>query len=224
MFSRSIRHVLSFGLVPAFAIGLSLGLSTGCEDKPAPAKAPPAPAGTPAPGTPAEPPSKAAQGLNVVTQGTEVAAETNKAAGADTTAAPPATPPPEGKMGEEEGSEIAYAYSPIGKRDPFRSLFEQLKREEGNQQLTELQLFEIDQLKLVAIVSRIATPYAMVEDPNAKGHTLTRGTLIGKNWGRITEISPDCITIKEEYRDYTGRKVVNKVPVCLPKSDDLKLD
>ncbi len=168
-------------------------------------------------------PSKAATGLNVLTKGT-----------VEGTQPPPAgeeTPPPapadtaDKPAGEgEDVSEIAYAYSPIGKRDPFRSLFDQLQREEQNQQLTELQHFELDQLKLVAIVSRIATPYAMVEDPSGKGHTLTRGTLIGKNWGRVAQIKPDCVVIKEEYRDYTGRKVTNTTPKCLPKPDELKVD
>ncbi len=123
----------------------------------------------------------------------------------------------------DEASEIAYAYSPIGKRDPFRSLFEDRVIKDPEQR-TELQTYEVDQLKLVAVVSRIATPYAMVEDPSGKGHTLTRGTLIGKNWGRIAEINPECVVIKEEYRDYTGRKVTNKVPMCLPKPKELKLD
>lgn len=124
----------------------------------------------------------------------------------------------------EEEPDIAYAYSPIGKRDPFRSLFEEIGSERSSEQLTELQRYEIDQLKLVAIVSRIATPYAMVEDPEGKGHSLTRGTLIGKNWGRISAIGANCITVKEEYRDYTGRKVTNTSEKCLPKQEDLKLD
>ena len=170
---------------------------------------------------PAEPPSKAATGLNVLTQGSIEGTQTPPPVEAPP---PPAAeaPPPAGEG--EDVSEIAYAYSPIGKRDPFRSLFDQLQREEQNQQLTELQKFEIDQLKLVAIVSRIATPYAMVEDPAGKGHTLTRGTLIGKNWGRVAQIKPDCVIIKEEYRDYTGRKVTNKTDKCLPKPDELKVD
>ena len=62
------------------------------------------------------------------------------------------------------------------------------------------------------------------DDPDSKGHTLTRGTLIGKNWGRVAEINQDCVVIKEEYRDYTGRKVTNKTPMCLPKPQELKLD
>ena len=125
----------------------------------------------------------------------------------------------------EEESEAAYAYSPIGKRDPFRSLLDEIQDEDDEGQLTELQGFELDQLRLVAIVSRTATPYAMVEDPNQKGHTLTRGTLIGKNWGRVAQITPECVVIKEEYRDYTGRKVTNKTSMCLPKPlVELKLD
>ncbi|MBX2811175.1 MAG: pilus assembly protein PilP [Myxococcales bacterium] len=120
--------------------------------------------------------------------------------------------------------EVAYVYSPIGKRDPFRSIYDEFQQDTENEQLTELQKFELDQLKLVAIVSRIATPYAMVEDPDGKGHTLTRGKLIGKNWGRVSQITPDCVVIKEEYRDYTGRRVTNQTNMCIPKPSELGLE
>ena len=125
---------------------------------------------------------------------------------------------------EEDTPELAYAYSPIGKRDPFRSFFEEFQTDSNSADLTELQKFEVDQLKLVAVVTGRATPYAMVEDPNHKGHTLTRGTLIGKNWGRVSKINADCVVIKEEYRDYTGRKVTNTISMCLPQAEELKLD
>ena len=186
--------------------GAFLVASVACEDTPKPPKAA----------------SKAAAGLKVLAQGSD-------ALGNGNAAKPPPPPPPppaanDGEGGDEDVAEIAYAYSPIGKRDPFRSLFAQVRDDEGGQQLTELQKFEIDQLRLVAIVSRIATPYAMVEDPSSKGHTLTRGTLIGKNWGRVAQINGECVVIKEEYRDYTGRKVTNKTDMCLPKPPELKLD
>ncbi len=167
---------------------------------------------------PAAPPSKAAQGLQILTQGSDGAAVPPPAE-----APPPAAPPSEGAATEAE-ADSAYAYSPIGKRDPFRSLFDQLQREDQGQILTELQKFELDQLRLVAIISRVAAPYAMVEDPSGKGHTLTRGILIGKNWGRVAQITPECVVIKEEYRDYTGRKVTNNSSICLPKPQELKLD
>ncbi|NJK89764.1 MAG: pilus assembly protein PilP, partial [Myxococcales bacterium] len=124
---------------------------------------------------------------------------------------------------EEEAGEIPYAYSPIGSADPFRNLFD-VEEARNEDELTELQRFELDQLRLVAVVSRIATPYAMVEDPQGKGHTLTRGTLIGKNWGQVAQIREDCVVVREEYRDYTGRKVTNRTSLCLPKPEDLKLD
>lgn len=187
-------------LLPALALGLMVA---ACEDDPPPKK--PAGAG--------------AAGLKILTQGSAAPAGPTGATGAKTETPPPA--PAEGG-GDDDIAEIAYAYSPIGKRDPFRSLFDQLQREEGSEKLRELQKFELDQLKLVAIVSRIATPYAMVEDPENKGHTLTRGTLIGKNWGRVAQINPECVVIKEEYRDYTGRKVTNRTSMCLPKFEEIQ--
>jgi type IV pilus assembly protein PilP len=140
----------------------------------------------------------------------------------ETVPAEAASDPAPDALGDIE--EATYAYSPIGKRDPFRSLYGEELLDASAEQLTELQRFEVDQLNLVAIISRIPTPYAMVEDPNGKGHTLTRGTLIGKNWGRVAEISGQCVVVKEEYRDYTGRKVTNRFPICLPKPEELKLD
>lgn len=124
----------------------------------------------------------------------------------------------------DDAPEVAYAYSPIGKRDPFRSFFEEFQQEAADEDLTALQLYEVDQLRLVAVITGRATPYAMVVDPNQTGHTLTRGTLIGKNWGRVASITEECVIIKEEYRDYTGRKVTNTISMCLPKEDELKLD
>lgn len=185
------------------AVGVFALLASACDDTP----------------PPPAPPGAGAQGLAILTQGSEAAAGAAEEV-------PEAPPPPTGEAGApgEESSDLAYAYSPIGKRDPFRSLFDQLQREESGPPLTELQRFEIDQLRLVAIISRIATPYAMVEDPRSKGHTLTRGTLIGKNWGRVAQINPECVVIKEEYRDYTGRKVTNNTSMCLPKPAELKLD
>ena len=152
-------------------------------------------------------------------------AETAPRPGTPTGAAAPAPAAPAPALTNSvEDDEIAYVYSPIGKRDPFRSIYDEFQQDSGNEQLTELQKFELDQLKLVGIVSRLATPYAMVEDPDGKGHTLTRGKLIGKNWGRVSQITADCVVIKEEYRDYTGRKVTNKTDMCIPKPADLELE
>lgn len=117
-----------------------------------------------------------------------------------------------------------YSYSPIGKRDPFRSLFEDLGKGEDEEERTPLEQFELDQLKLVGIVSRIATPYALVEDPQGKGHTLRRGTLIGRNRGRVSQIKPECVVIRERYSTYSGKTATNETEICLPKPAELNLD
>ncbi|MBI4821592.1 MAG: pilus assembly protein PilP [Deltaproteobacteria bacterium] len=134
----------------------------------------------------------------------------------------PALPPPEPELEAPSFEEYptedpleVRVYEPIGKRDPFRSIFETVRTEPEN--VAVLQRFELDQLRLTAVVSGIAQPYAMVEDPDGLGHTVTRGVLIGKNWGRVQSIYESCVTVKEEYRDYTGRKVENKVELCLPE-------
>lgn len=179
--------------------------------------------GSPPP-APTPPPKggNAAKGLAVLTKGTAGTPEAGQPAADGDVTAPAPTDGDEAQT--EDTSEVPYAYSPIGKRDPFRNLFDQLQQDEAAQELTELQRFELDQLRLVAVVSRISTPYAMVEDPSGKGHTLTRGTLIGKNWGQVSQVREDCVVINEEYRDYTGRKVTNKTSLCLPKPEELKLD
>jgi hypothetical protein len=40
----------------------------------------------------------------------------------------------------------------------------------------------------------------------------------------VAQIRPDCVVVREEYRDYTGRKVTNRTSLCLPKPEELKVD
>jgi len=164
------------------------------------------------------PPGNAARGLNRLTGGGATGEPEPEPEPA------PAAAPQDGVRATADDGEVPYAYSPIGKRDPFRNIFNREGPQLSEQELTELQKFELDQLRLVAIVSRIPTPFAMVEDPTSKGHTLVRGTLIGKNWGQVSQIKENCVVVREEYRDYTGRKVTNRTPLCLPEPEELKLD
>ena len=71
--------------------------------------------------------------------------------------------------------------------------------QEEQENLTELQRFELDKLKLVAVVVGTATPMAMVEDPAGKGHTVKIGTLVGKRFGQVKHIRRGEIVVQEEY-------------------------
>jgi type IV pilus assembly protein PilP len=134
-------------------------------------------------------------------------------------AAKPAAPTPTPSVEREERP--IYSYNPIGKRDPFE-VFALTDTVRPDVPLTPLQRFSIDQLKLVGIIWGISNPRAMVEDPGGKGHVLKRGTLIGRNWGKVSRIKQDEVIIAEEYRDIDGRLVVNEISLKLPKPKELE--
>jgi type IV pilus assembly protein PilP len=73
--------------------------------------------------------------------------------------------------------------------------------------MTPLQKFEISQLKLVAIISLPEGNIALVEDGTGKGYFVKKGTLIGKNDGKVTKILKDKVLIEEVYQDVLGQEV-----------------
>jgi type IV pilus assembly protein PilP len=142
-----------------------------------------------------------------------------KPAAADAKKDPAADPKAAAEEAPEaiEKIEDAYVYTSIGKRDPFVSYFADFTDDRKDAALTtELEKFDISQLKLVGIVTGISNPRAMVEDPTGKGYIITRGTLVGKYRGRVTSIQKEEVIITEEYRDVTGRRVTNHIPLRLP--------
>jgi type IV pilus assembly protein PilP len=114
-----------------------------------------------------------------------------------------------------------FIYTSVGKRDPFKSTYREKKAQptgtDGLSPATVLQQFEIDQLKLIAVVSGMAQPRAMVTTPDGKGHLVKIGTLIGKNFGRVDRIKTSEIIIAEDYRDPIGRKVTNYITMALER-------
>jgi len=111
----------------------------------------------------------------------------------------------------EDASETPYVYSPVGKRDPFKSFYKVIRGPEKHGPGTILTKYEIDQLKLTAIISGISRPRAQVELPDGKGIVIKVGTRIGKNFGRVVRIKNDEVVVAEDYRDWSGRKVTNYI-------------
>lgn len=112
--------------------------------------------------------------------------------------------------------ELGYTYDAVNRRDPFKSYFDELLLVETEvENLTELQRFDLDKLKLVAVVVGTATPMAMVEDPSGKGHTVKIGTLIGKRFGQVKHIRRGEIVVQEEFRDFTGKRIPVYKPLVL---------
>ena len=113
-----------------------------------------------------------------------------------------------------------YSYNPIGKRDPFRSFLNFGARDEREAPRTPLQKFEIDQYQLVGIIWGVDRPRALVEDPEGVGHVMEIGTYIGRNWGKVTQVTSGEVVVTEEYQTIDGELVVNNISMTLPTAED----
>ena len=115
----------------------------------------------------------------------------------------------------------SYVYNPIGKRDPFRAFLSLGgKGVEDETPRTPLQRYEIDEYRLVGIIWGIDRPRALVEDPDNVGHVMEIGTYIGKNWGKVTQITASEVVVTEEYQTIDGELVVNPIRMSLPVGAD----
>jgi len=110
-----------------------------------------------------------------------------------------------------------YIYSAVGKRDPFRSYFGDIKAvEEDREPVSELQKYDITELNITAIIWGITEPRAVVVTPERQSIIVKRGSFIGKNWGKVSALFPDKLEITEVYKDPLGRKILNKLYLELP--------
>lgn len=135
---------------------------------------------------------------------------------------PMPTPKRRAQPAEEAEEEIAleeeYVYSPVGKRDPFRSYLDRLEPAAAmtpDPLCGPLCNWELEQLRLVAVISGMATPIAMLEDPQGNGHSVRRGTSVGKRNGKVTEILRDRIIVTEYRRLGTGEVVPAETEIVL---------
>jgi type IV pilus assembly protein PilP len=110
-----------------------------------------------------------------------------------------------------------YRYSAVGKKDPFRSYFGDVASLTKQKQIvSELQNFDITDLRLTAVIWGVTEPRVVIVAPDGKSHIVKTGSFIGKNWGKISRILPDKIEIVETYKDPLGRKILNKLYLELP--------
>lgn len=158
----------------------------------------------------------------VVQTASPAAAPGDPAAAPGDPAAVDATPTPAATPEEEAAQE--YNYNPIGKRDPFRSFLADELAPDTRKVVTPLQRYDIDQLHIIGIIWGISSPRAMVTTPDGKGYVVQKGTLIGKNWGKVSRITQDEVIISEEYRDFEGKLIVTEVPLKLPKDEAQDLE
>jgi type IV pilus assembly protein PilP len=134
-------------------------------------------------------------------------------------AAAPAAPAP--------APESEVAYSSVGKRDPFKSFLGDLGASVGavaTRCSTPLGRFELDQLRLVAVITGLADPLAMVEAPTGVGYSVRKGACIGKNGGVVATIRTGEVVVTEWAMRADGTREKTETALRLPKDKSLNLE
>lgn len=115
-----------------------------------------------------------------------------------------------------------YSYVSMGKRDPFRSSTAGSEAPTGptgggDREVCDEPLCQVDldELRLVAVVSGDANPVAMVEDRTGVGHVVRRNTKVGKQAGKVTAILRDCIVVTSFVVGPDGRAQPNRQSLCV---------
>jgi type IV pilus assembly protein PilP len=122
----------------------------------------------------------------------------------------------------EAVSEIDYVYNPVGKRDPFRGAVMDTKpnrEEQGDVPVgcsEPLCMVDLDELRVVAVVSGDANPLAMVEDRTGVGHIVRRNTKMGRAGGKVTQVLRECIVVTSFVSGGAdGKPVAKKDELCV---------
>ncbi len=77
--------------------------------------------------------------------------------------------------------------------------------------------FDVNQFRLIGIVTGDKQNKAMVVDPNGKGYVVRVGMTIGKNDGLITSIGNNGVDVLEQFRDDNGRVRKETIKITLPR-------
>ncbi|MDZ7833281.1 MAG: pilus assembly protein PilP [Desulfobacterales bacterium] len=117
-------------------------------------------------------------------------------------------------------------YARKGRIDPFAPFVqgpkperdeEAQKKLERRKPQTPLERLSLGQLELTAIMETPEQRLAMVEEASGKGYVVKKGTYIGDQGGRITEILSEAIVIEEKYLDVFGKVDVREKQLKLQK-------
>jgi type IV pilus assembly protein PilP len=123
--------------------------------------------------------------------------------------------------------EAEVAYSSVGKRDPFKSFLGDLRATTGavvTRCNTPLGRFELDQLRLVAVITGLADPLAMVEAPTGVGYAIRKGACIGKNGGVVATIRTGEVVVTEWAMRADGTREKTETALRLPKEQSLNFE
>ena len=127
----------------------------------------------------------------------------------------PVAAPPAIEMKEETKKEETAITAK--QRNPFKSFIVKVtEKPTVAVPKTPLQRYELEQLKLVAIIWGVNSPIAMVEAPDGKGYSIKKGDLIGNRNGKVRRIEKDRVVVEERFAEASGEVITNEFLIKLP--------
>ncbi len=104
------------------------------------------------------------------------------------------------------------------KKDPFKPYIVLDKAASGKKQAGKdalpIHSFDVSQFRLVGVVADPRGNKAMVVDPQGKAYVLRLGMTIGKNEGKISQITTSGVDVVEQFRDDNNK--VRKETIRIP--------
>ena len=85
------------------------------------------------------------------------------------------------------------------KRDPFQP------SSDAGSNKNLLTSFDVTRFQLVAVLTGMGSPRAMIMLPNRQTEIVRVGDSLGKNSGKVHRISESEVVIRESYKDYQGK-------------------
>ena len=114
-----------------------------------------------------------------------------------------------------------YVYDPKGRRDPFLSLVQATKaKAQIKKGASPIEIFDVDEIKLIAIAWDSNQYYALITMPDSKYYTIRKGMTLGLNNGKVIEITKDSVFIQEQIKDYKGQTKSKDTILKLRKEEE----
>lgn len=129
-------------------------------------------------------------------------------------------PPPIEPLPEFEPYE-KFTYSAYNLRSPFnpgRSPVSKVARQacpEPERPMQPLEAYSLDALAMVGTFTRGGQTWALVKDPKGVVHRVKKGDYMGRDYGRVTIITPTQVTVVERIENNTGRCIKRKATLAL---------
>jgi Tfp pilus assembly protein PilP len=106
-------------------------------------------------------------------------------------------------------------YNPNGRRDPYKSFEGKVVTKTVRNFENNLELFDLSELTLTAVVWGIAKPKALFRAPDGYSYIAQKGNRIGRNGGKIVKVARNKVYVQEEYRSPTGDITVRQLELDL---------